>query len=219
MSYRPQALGFLLRTGVALGLLPVSLRWSLYFSVKQGLDVPTRAAYSHSASVGRRTVTPFFSDRIRQNRWMSASATRSTGNFAPLLSEGFCAHHGLVDLLGDGNLRHVERPGQDDLVRVFVLIASLIERGTRQKPAGGQEDALERQLVIDLERERLPGRRGERSIRGEHPGRVVHLGRLSPGDGDPASCRPSARPSRSGPAAVSLPLPPCVPSQQSGLGR
>ena len=82
-------MGFLLRTGVVLGLLPVSLRWSLYFSVKQGLDVPTRAAYSHSASVGRRTVTPFFCDRIRQNRWMSARATRSTGNFAPLLSEGF----------------------------------------------------------------------------------------------------------------------------------
>src|ERR1700678_397749 len=89
MSYRPQALGFLVRTGVVLGGPPVSLTSSLYFSLKQGLDVPTRAAYSHSASVGRRTVTPFFRETIRQNSSISLKGTRSTGNRAPLLWEGF----------------------------------------------------------------------------------------------------------------------------------
>src|SRR4051812_31726082 len=89
MSYRPQALGALLRTGVACDRPPVVLTWSRYFSLRQGLDVPTRAAYSHSASVGRRTVRPFFRDRIRQNSATSAKAARSTGSRGPLLTDGF----------------------------------------------------------------------------------------------------------------------------------
>ena len=129
MSYKPQAFGFLILTGVLLGRPPVSLIWSLYFSVKQGLDVPTRAAYSHSASVGRRTVTPFFCDKIRQNAMMSAKGTPSTGNFGPLLSDGFLPHHRREDLLRDRDLRHGERLGQNDFVREFVLIAALVKRG------------------------------------------------------------------------------------------
>src|SRR4051812_23636877 len=89
MSYRPQALGALLLTGVVWDLPPVALAWSLYFSLGQGFDVPTRVAYSHSASVGRRTVTPFFCDRIRQNSTMSAKGTRSTGSRVPLFCDGF----------------------------------------------------------------------------------------------------------------------------------
>src|SRR5262245_12766361 len=89
MSYKPQALGFLLRTGVVSGRPPVSLICPSYFPVRQGLDVPTRAAYSHSASVGRRTATPSGRETLRQNSWMSAKGTYSTGNRAPLLRDGF----------------------------------------------------------------------------------------------------------------------------------
>src|SRR5262245_18662845 len=57
MSYSPQALGFfdLIFSGALNPVVPV-LFCSAYFSGNVGLDVPTRAAYSHSASVGRRTV-------------------------------------------------------------------------------------------------------------------------------------------------------------------
>src|SRR5262245_51212045 len=81
MSYSPQALGFLDLTfkGALNPIVPV-LFWSLYFSGKPGLDVPTRAAYSHSASLGRRTVFLFLSDRIAQNLLMSARRGFCTGN-------------------------------------------------------------------------------------------------------------------------------------------
>src|SRR5438445_11988623 len=62
MSYSPQALGFLdLTVSGALNPLGPVLFWSLYFCANPGLDVPTRAPYSHSASVGGRTFFPFFS--------------------------------------------------------------------------------------------------------------------------------------------------------------
>src|SRR5436190_23870001 len=69
MSYSPQELGFLDLTfsGALKPVVPV-LFWSLYFSGNPGLDVPTRAAYSHSASVGRRTV---FSFRYRMSRYFA----------------------------------------------------------------------------------------------------------------------------------------------------
>ena len=57
ISYSPQALGFfgLTFSGALNPSVPV-LFWSLNFSGNPGLDVPTRAAYSHSASVRGRTV-------------------------------------------------------------------------------------------------------------------------------------------------------------------
>src|SRR5262245_24575290 len=88
MSYSPQALGFFDLTfrGTLNPMVPV-LFWSLYFSGNPGLDVPTRAAYSHSASVGRRTVFLFFSDRMAQNLLMSVKrgfCTGSCGSFTVL---------------------------------------------------------------------------------------------------------------------------------------
>src|SRR5215469_3137654 len=88
MSYSPQALGFLDLTfsGALNPVVPV-LFWSLNFSGKPGLDVPTRAAYSHSASLGRRTVFLFLSDRMSQNFLMSAKrgfCTGSRGSFTVL---------------------------------------------------------------------------------------------------------------------------------------
>ena len=88
MSYSPQAFGF--RDLTFRGDLKPSgplLFWSLYFSANPGLDVPTRAAYSHSASVGKRTLRRFLSDRIWQNFWISAkggSCTGSCGSFTVL---------------------------------------------------------------------------------------------------------------------------------------
>src|SRR5258706_15462261 len=68
MSYSPHALGFLDRTvSGALNPLDPVLFWSWYFAANPGLDVPTRAAYSHSASVGSRTFRPFFSETMSQN--------------------------------------------------------------------------------------------------------------------------------------------------------
>src|SRR5262249_7978162 len=85
MSYSPQALGFLAFTvsGALNPAVPV-LFWSLYLSGNPGLDVPTRAAYSHSASVGRRTVFLFFSDRMAQNLLMSAKRGFCTGSCGSL---------------------------------------------------------------------------------------------------------------------------------------
>src|SRR5262245_61378994 len=88
MSYSPQALGFLDLTfsGALNPVVPV-LFCSLYFSGNPGLDVPTRAEYSHSASLGRRTVVLFLSDRILQNLLISAKGgfcTGSCGSFAVL---------------------------------------------------------------------------------------------------------------------------------------
>src|SRR5262249_40181800 len=81
MSYSPQALGplDLTRHGALKPLGPV-LFCSLYLAANPGLEVPTRAAYSHSASVGRRTVSPFFFETIRQNLSMSAKRGFCTGN-------------------------------------------------------------------------------------------------------------------------------------------
>src|SRR5438093_13097720 len=56
MSYSPQALGFLdLTLSGALNPLGPVLFWSWYLVANPGFEVPTRAAYSTSASVGRRT--------------------------------------------------------------------------------------------------------------------------------------------------------------------
>src|SRR5262249_52142018 len=90
MSYSPQAFAFLDLTSS--GLLKPSgplLFWSLYFSAKAGLEVPTRAAYSHSAEVGRRTVLPFFADRTSQNFLTSLNVGFCTGSRGPLTRLGF----------------------------------------------------------------------------------------------------------------------------------
>src|SRR5262245_5155659 len=89
MSYTSQGLGFLDLTGKgALKPLGPLLFCSLYFSGKPGLDVPTRAAYSHSASVGRRTLLPFFSVRMLQNLSMSAKRGFCTGSLGSLVVLG-----------------------------------------------------------------------------------------------------------------------------------
>src|SRR5438034_9035514 len=89
MSYSPQALGFLDLT-VKGDLKPLGplLFWSLYFSAKPGLEVPTRAAYSHSAAVGKRTFLPFFSERISVNFLMSANVGFCTGSWGSLTMLG-----------------------------------------------------------------------------------------------------------------------------------
>src|SRR5262249_46380188 len=81
MSYSPQALGFLDFTfsGALKPSVPV-LFCSLYFSGNPGSEVPTRAAYSHSASVGGLTFLPFFSDSIWQNLLISAKVGFCTGS-------------------------------------------------------------------------------------------------------------------------------------------
>src|SRR5579872_457262 len=63
MSYRPQAFGAFPFTGGA-DLRPSfrSVPWFRYFSGKPGFDVPTRAAYSHSAAEGSRTRRPVLAD-------------------------------------------------------------------------------------------------------------------------------------------------------------
>src|SRR5215468_8853511 len=90
MSYSPQALAFLDLT-LSGDLKPSGplLFWSLYFSAKAGLEVPTRAAYSHSAEVGRRTFLPFFSDRMSQNCSTSLNVGFCTGSCASLTVLGF----------------------------------------------------------------------------------------------------------------------------------
>src|SRR5262249_29726116 len=90
MSYSPQALAFLDLTFRG-DLKPSGplLFWSLYFSAKPGLEVPTRAAYSHSAEVGRRTFLPFFFDRRSQNFLTSANVGFCTGSCGPLTRLGF----------------------------------------------------------------------------------------------------------------------------------
>src|SRR6516164_761995 len=90
MSYRPQALGFFDRTGNG-DLKPLGplLFWSRYFSAKAGLEVPTRAAYSHSAEVGRRTFLPFFFDRMWQNFSTSLNVGFCTGSCGSLTRLGF----------------------------------------------------------------------------------------------------------------------------------
>src|SRR5262245_41340300 len=89
MSYIPQALGFfdLTGKGALKPLLPL-LFWSLYLSARPGFDVPTRAAYSHSADVGRRTFLPFFSDRMAQNLSMSLKVGFWTGSCGSLTTLG-----------------------------------------------------------------------------------------------------------------------------------
>src|SRR5262245_64787042 len=90
MSYSPQAFGFLDLTFSG-DLKPSGplLFWSLYFSANAGLEVPTRAAYSHSAEVGRRTFLPFFFDRMSQNFSMSLNVGFWTGSCGSLTRLGF----------------------------------------------------------------------------------------------------------------------------------
>src|SRR5262245_19569498 len=90
MSYSPQAFGFLDLTFSG-DLKPSGplLFWSWYFSANAGLDVPTRAAYSHSAEVGRRTFLPFFSDTMSQNFWMSLNVGFCTGSCGSFTRLGF----------------------------------------------------------------------------------------------------------------------------------
>src|SRR5271166_1761506 len=90
MSYSPQAFAFLDLTFNG-DLKPSGplLFWSLYFSANPGLEVPTRAAYSHSAEVGRRTLLPFCFDRMSQNFSMSANVGFCTGSCRPLTRLGF----------------------------------------------------------------------------------------------------------------------------------
>src|SRR5262245_60179572 len=81
MSYSPQALGFFdfTSTGALSPSAPL-LFCSLNFSANPGLEVPTRAAYSHSASVGRRTTHLFRSDSSAQNLLTSAKGGFCTGS-------------------------------------------------------------------------------------------------------------------------------------------
>src|SRR6516162_3262729 len=90
MSYSPQAFAFLDLTFRG-DLKPSGplLFWSLYFSANAGLEVPTRAAYSHSAEVGRRTFLPFCFDTISQNLSMSLNAGFCTGSRGSLTRLGF----------------------------------------------------------------------------------------------------------------------------------
>src|SRR6516162_6912651 len=90
MSYSPQALGFLDLTlsGDLKPFGPV-LFWSLYFAPNPGLDVPTRAAYSHSASVGRRTFLPFILESFSQNFVTSAKGGFCTGSCGAFTVLGF----------------------------------------------------------------------------------------------------------------------------------
>src|SRR5215831_20699155 len=85
MSYSPQAFAFLDLTFKG-DLKPSGplLFWSLYFSGNPGSETPTRAAYSHSAEVGRRTFRPFFSDRMAQNFSMSGNVGFCTGSCGSL---------------------------------------------------------------------------------------------------------------------------------------
>src|SRR5262245_45639581 len=90
MSYSPQAFAFLdLTLSGALKPAGPLLFWSLYFSANPGPDVPTRAAYSHSAEVGRRTFLPFLPDRMSQNFWMSLNVGFCTGSCGSLTRLGF----------------------------------------------------------------------------------------------------------------------------------
>src|SRR5262249_9273288 len=90
MSYSPQALAFfdLTLRGDLKPSWPL-LFWSWYFSAKAGPEVPTRAAYSHSAEVGSRTFLPFFSDRMSQNFWISLNVGFCTGSCGSLTRLGF----------------------------------------------------------------------------------------------------------------------------------
>src|SRR6516225_9973824 len=90
MSYSPQALAFFDLTGSG-DLKPAGplLFWSWYFSANAGLEVPTRAAYSHSAVVGRRTFLPFVLDRISQHFSTSLNVGFWTGSCGFLTRLGF----------------------------------------------------------------------------------------------------------------------------------
>src|SRR5262245_25551445 len=90
MSYSPHALGFfdLTFSGSLKPLVPL-LFCSLYFSPNGGLEVPTRAAYSHSAEVGRRTFLSFFFERASQNFWTSLNVGFCTGSCGSFTRLGF----------------------------------------------------------------------------------------------------------------------------------
>src|SRR5262245_38661325 len=89
MSYRPHALGFFLPTGCV-----SSSEFSAYQATSlsesgNGVDDPARAAYSHSASVGRRYRYPSFRSFKRlMKSWASSLLTVSTGRSPPLIVLG-----------------------------------------------------------------------------------------------------------------------------------
>ena len=94
MSYRPQALALFLPTGCV--FLPLFLLYQAYgpkpLSASPKLNrvfLPARHAYSHSASVGRRTALPVFLDRALQNSTASFHDTCSTGLVRPENLLGF----------------------------------------------------------------------------------------------------------------------------------
>src|SRR5262249_9364239 len=90
MSYSPQALAFFdLTLSGDLNPLGPLLFWSLYFSAKPGPQVPTRAAYSHSAEVGRRTFLPCLFERVSQHFSMSLNVGFCTGRSGSLTRLGF----------------------------------------------------------------------------------------------------------------------------------
>src|SRR5947209_277272 len=100
MSYRPQALGFLAPTGGSYPLeLPLNQQNSLMSSVgkENGVVVPARQGYSHSASLGRRTTSSAPSSfrclnssvALRQNSTASVQLTISTELRGPVHLLGF----------------------------------------------------------------------------------------------------------------------------------
>src|ERR1700755_1236728 len=114
MSYRPKAFGLFCPTGcVWLPLLVISSsydelpnRGTLSISIWRRPEliayqaivsrspadapvVPARAAYSHSASLGRRYSRPVIRDNLRQNSVALSHVTCSTGRLLPMNFAGF----------------------------------------------------------------------------------------------------------------------------------
>src|SRR3989338_769304 len=93
MSYKPQALGCLVATGlVVLPLLPAGFANPPYQPTlsrsplpQYSCCAPARQAYSHSASLGRRYFFPVLALSASINAWASSQLTCSTGQLSPQL--------------------------------------------------------------------------------------------------------------------------------------
>src|SRR5574340_1058892 len=96
MSYNPRPLGCFCPEAWAPP--PALALYQAYFPSSASLLVPEyfsffpplRAAYSHSASVGRRYFFPVLAFNLPMNAWISFQPTCSTGHFSPqfLKNEG-----------------------------------------------------------------------------------------------------------------------------------